>query len=246
MAKLAGDKRHFIIVGVLVVVTTIVMGIVLNGVLPLPIPAATQASTVDWLFRVHMWLIAFLFALVMVFMVYALVLFRRGKRTDEGEHFEGNTTIEIVWTVIPLIAVVVFSYIGVQTLRTVTDAPPDELVVKVNGFQWAWSFEYPNGTTSAELVVPVGKNLMMEMTSKDVIHNFWVTEWRIKQDIVPGLTTQVHFTPDKEGEYTLMCNQICGLSHTTMVTKVRVVPEAEYTAWVQEQLVEQNNQTASR
>ena len=175
------------------------MGIVLNGVLPLPTPAATQASTVDWLFRLHMWLIAFLFALVMVFMVYSLVLFRRGKRTDEGDHFEGNTTIEIVWTVIPLILVVVFAYIGVQTLSTVTNAPPDELVVKVNGFQWAWSFEYPDGTTSAELVVPVGKNLTMEMTSKDVIHNFWVTEWRVKQDWCPGLTTAVALHAGQRG-----------------------------------------------
>ena len=246
MAKLAGDKRPFIIVGVLVVVTTVVMGIVLNGVLQLPTPAATQASTVDWLFRLHMWLIAFLFSLVMVFMVYSLVVFRRGKRTDEGDHFEGNTTIEIIWTVIPLILVVVFAYIGVQTLATITNAPADELVVKVNGFQWAWSFEYPDGTVSAELVVPVGKNLKMEMTAKDVIHSFWVPNWRVKQDLVPGLTTEVHYTPDVVGEYTLMCNQICGISHTTMVTQVKVVPEAEYTAWLHEQLVARSEQTASR
>ena len=101
MPKSASNKRHFIIVGVLVVITTVVMGVILNGVLPLPVAAATQAATVDWLFVVHMWLIAFLFALVMVFMVYSIVVFRRGKRQDEGEHFEGNTTLEIVWTVCP-------------------------------------------------------------------------------------------------------------------------------------------------
>lgn len=145
MPKSASNKRHFIIVGVLVVITTIVMGVILNGVLPLPLAAATQAATVDWLFVVHMWLIAFLFALVMVFMVYSLVVFRRGKRQTEGEHFEGNTMLEIVWTVLPLILVVVFSYIGIQTLATVTNAPKDELVVKVQGMQWAWSFRSAMG-----------------------------------------------------------------------------------------------------
>lgn len=246
MPKSDSNKRHFIIVGVLVVITTIAMGMILNGVLPLPEAAATQASTVDWLFVVHMWLISFLFALVMVFMVYSMVVFRRGKRQDEGDHIEGNTMIEIVWTVIPLIVVVIFSYIGIQTLATVTNAPKDELVVKVQGFQWAWSFQYPNGTTNTELVVPVNQNLDMEMNATDVIHSFWVPEWRVKQDLVPGLTTHVHFTPDKIGEYTLECNQICGLSHTIMVAKVRVVSQEEFTAWTQQQLVEQSQQTASK
>ena len=105
MPKSSTDKRHFIIVGVLVVATTVVMGLLLNGVLPLPEPGVTQASTVDWLFRLHMWLIAILFALVVVLMVYSFYIFRRGKRTDDGEHFEGNTTLEIAWTVIPLVVV---------------------------------------------------------------------------------------------------------------------------------------------
>lgn len=246
MPKSSTDKRHFIIVGVLVVVTTVVMGIVLNAVLPMPDPASTQATTVDWLFRLHMWLIAILFALVVVFMVYSFVIFRRGKRTDDGEHFEGNTGLEVAWTVIPLVVVVIFAFIGVQTLMAVTATPPDELVVKVTGRQWAWSFEYPDGTQSAELVVPVNKNLRMEMTAPDVIHSFWVPQWRIKQDLVPGLTTTVHYTTDQEGEFPLMCNQVCGLSHTTMVANVKVVSEQEYTAWLHQQMVAQGQQTVSR
>ena len=106
----------------------------------------------------------------------------------------------------------VFSYIGIQTLATVTNAPKDELVVKVQGIQWAWSFQYPNGMTKTELVVPVDQNLTMEMVATDVIHSFWVPQWRVKQDLVPGHVTHVHFTPDKVGEFTLECNQICGLS----------------------------------
>ena len=240
------NKRHFIIAGVLVVVTTVVMGFVLNGVLPLPEPASVQASTVDWLFRVHMWLIAILFALVFGLMLYALVVFRRGKHTDDGEHFEGNTALEIGWTVIPLVLVVIFSFIGIQTLNDVTASPADALVIKVTGQQWLWAFEYPDGTQSAELVVPVNQNLRMEMTSPDVIHSFWVPEWRIKQDVVPGLTTHVDYTTDREGVFSLQCNQACGLSHTTMYAPVRVVSQQEYTAWLHQQMVDQGVQTASR
>lgn len=246
MPQIASDKRHFIIVGVLVVITTVVMGFLLNAVLPLPEPSVTQASTVDNLFRLHMWLIAFLFALVVVFMVYSFVIFRRGKRQDDGEHFEGNTVLEIVWTAVPLVVVAIFSVIGVQTLASVTNAPGNELVVEVTGRQWSWSFDYPNGTSSPELVVPVGQNLTMAMTAEDVIHSFWIPEWRVKQDLVPGLTTEVHFTPDRVGEFTLMCNQACGLSHTIMLANVRVVTPEEYTAWLDTQLVQQGEQTASR
>jgi cytochrome c oxidase subunit 2 len=246
MPKSSTDKRHFAIVGVLVVVTTVVMGLLLNGVLPLPEPGVTQASTVDWLFRLHMWLIAILFALVVVLMVYSFYVFRRGKRTDDGEHFEGNTTLEIAWTVIPLVVVVIFTFIGIQTLNEITANPADQLVVKVDGRQWSWLFEYPDGTQSAELVVPVNTNLRMEMTASDVIHSFWVPEWRVKQDLVPGLTTHVNFTTDLEGEFELMCNQACGRSHTDMVTPVRVVSEQEFTAWLHQQMVAQGRQTASK
>jgi cytochrome c oxidase subunit II len=246
MPQIASDKRHFIIVGVLVVVTTVIMGILLNAVLPLPEPSVTQAATVDWLFRVHMWLIAFLFALVFVFMVYSLVIFRRRKRTDDGEHFEGNTMLEIVWTAVPLVVVALFSVIGVQTLASVTSSTPDEMVIEVTGRQWSWSFGYPDGVETTELVVPVNQSLRMDMTATDVIHSFWIPEWRIKQDLVPGLTTHVNFTPDRVGEYELLCNQACGLSHTIMVAKVRVVTPEEYTAWLDTQLVEQGQQTASR
>lgn len=239
MPSSASNKRHFVIVGGLVVVSTIVMGLLLNGVLPLPEPGVAQAGTVDWLFRVHMWLIAFLFALVVVFMVYSFAVFRRAKREDEGEHFEGNTTLEILWTAIPLVIVVVFAFIGVRTLADVTANAPDALTIGVTGQQWSWSFTYPNGTTNAELVVPVNQPLALNMTSPDVIHSFWVPEWRLKQDVVPGMTTHIYYTPTATGEFTLACNQACGLSHTNMYARVRVVTSEEYTAWVTEQALAQ-------
>jgi cytochrome c oxidase subunit 2 len=239
MPSSASNRRHFVIVGVLVVIMTIVLGLLLNGVLPLPEAGVLQAGTVDWLFRVHMWLIAFLFALVSVFMVYSFVVFRRGKREDEGDHFEGNTTLEVLWTAIPLVLVVVFAFIGVRTLAEITDAAPDELKIGVTGQQWSWLFAYPNGTTNAELVVPVDQPLTLEMTATDVIHSFWIKEWRMKQDLVPGMLTHIHYTPTATGEFTLVCTQACGLSHTNMFAKVRVVTPEEYTAWVTEQALAQ-------
>ena len=241
----ASNKRHFIIVAVLVFITTVALGLLLNGVLPLPEQGVTQAATVDNLFRVHMWLIAFLFALVSVFMVYSFVVFRRARREDEGDHFEGNTTLEILWTAIPLVLVVVFSFVGVRTLADITAATPNDMAIRVTGQQWSWIFDYPNGTSNAELVVPVDQPLLLEMTSKDVIHSFWVPEWRVKQDLVPGMTTHINFTPQTTGEFTLACNQACGLSHTAMYANVRVVTAEEFTAWLDEQAVAQGIQPAA-
>ena len=246
MPSSASNKRHFIIVAVLVVITTFALGFLLNGVLPLPDQGVTQAVTVDDLFRVHMWLIAFLFALVGVFMAYSFVVFRRARREDEGDHFEGNTTLEVLWTAIPLVLVVVFAFIGVRTLSDITASTPNDLAIQVTGQQWSWVFGYPNGTTNAELVVPVDQPLLLEMTSNDVIHSFWVPEWRMKQDLVPGMTTHINFTPKAIGEFTLACNQACGLSHTSMYAKVRVVTAAEYTAWLDEQAVVQGIQPADQ
>jgi cytochrome c oxidase subunit 2 len=236
------SKRPFIVVGISVVIVTILLGIFLLAILPIKANASAQAVPIAWLFDVHIWLIAFLFALVMVFMVYSIIMFRRKPNdTSEGEHFEGNTALEVAWTVVPLVLVVIFAFIGIQTLNAATSGG-DEVQVHAIGRQWSWSFEYPDGTTTAELVLPVDKPALISLTAEDVIHSFWVPEFGPKQDLVPGLNTSIYVTPDKVGEYTLACSEICGTSHWSMQAVVRVVPEAEYTAWLQGQV----GQTASR
>jgi cytochrome c oxidase subunit 2 len=242
MRRSYSDKWHFVIVGILVLVVGALVYWGLYVALPLPLAASTQSATVDWVFQAHMILLSFLFALVVVFMLYAIVAFRRRDGdTDEGEHFEGNSVLEIVWTVIPLIVVVVFGYIGVQTLRTIMEPSPDQLVVEVVGRQWSWQFTYADtGTVAAELVLPVNQPAIMKMNAEDVIHSFWVPEFRLKKDLVPGTETEVLFTPTVEGEYTLGCAEICGLSHTYMVAPVRVVSQAEYVAWLDTQVANGN------
>jgi cytochrome c oxidase subunit 2 len=236
------NRRPFIVVGISVVIVTILLGIFLLAILPIKANASVQAEPISWLFDVHIWLIAFLFALVSAFMVYSIIVHRRkGDDTSEGEHFEGNTMLEIVWTVVPLVLVIIFAFIGIQTLNAATSGG-DEVQVHAIGRQWSWSFEYPTGQTTAELVLPVNKPALITLTAEDVIHSFWVPEFGPKQDLVPGRTTSIHITPDKEGEYKLVCAELCGTAHWSMQAVVKVVPEAEYTAWLQGQAV----QTASR
>lgn len=241
MHSSASNKRHFIIIAIGVVLSTIVMGIFLLWALPLPTQASAQAATVDWVVHLNTWLIAFFFSLVVVFMVYAFVMFRRRKGDDsEGEHFEGHSALEIIWTAVPLVIVLVLGFIGWVTLREITAVQPNELVVNVTGFQWGWSFSYPNGTTSDELVLPVDQPALMEMTSKDVIHSFWVPQFRMKQDLVPGISTHLRFTPIELGTYDVRCAELCGLSHYNMVKPVRVVTQEEFAQWMGEQLARQN------
>lgn len=241
MPKSATDKRHFIIAAALVVLATVLMDILLKAALPLPVQASIEALTIDALIGWHLTLIAFLFSLIVVFMLYSIVVFR--KRTgdeSEGEHFEGNTTLEIAWTVIPLIAVVVFAFYGINTLAEVTRSEPNEVPVKVTGFQWGWSFEYEGGVLSPELVLPVDQRARMEMSTRDVIHSFWIPEMRVKQDLVPGQVTELRITPIIEGEYRLLCAELCGRSHWSMVAPVRVVSAEEYREWLDAQTAAQN------
>ena len=96
------------------------------------------------------------------------------------------------------------------------------------------------------MVLPVNKQALISLESQDVIHSFWVAEWGPKQDLVPGMTTTLHITPNEVGEFKLRCAELCGLSHWSMLATVRVVPEDEYTAWMDQKLAEQGQQTASR
>ncbi len=244
MPKSSTDRRHFIIAGVLVVISTILVDLLLKAALPLPVQASIESLTIDRLIGWHLTLIAFLFSLIMVFMGYAFVVFRRREGDDsDGEHFEGNATLEIAWTVIPLIIVVIFSYIGIVDLNKVTEKN-EEITVKVTGFQWDWTFEYDGGVLSQELVLPVDKRALMAMTSNDVLHSFWVPEFRVKQDLVPGVTQNLYFTPSQVGEYDLICAELCGLSHYKMLRLVRVVEQDEFTAWLQTEQVKINDNKA--
>ncbi|AFY33029.1 cytochrome c oxidase subunit II [Calothrix sp. PCC 7507] len=115
---------------------------------------------------------------------------------------------------------------------------PADLVVNVAGLQYAWIFTYPDsGITTGELHLPIGRQVQISMTANDVIHAFWVPEFRLKQDAIPGRTSEFRFTPRKPGDYVLICAELCGPYHGAMRTQVVVESEEAYNNWVQEQLV---------
>jgi len=227
------NTKHFAIIGVLVIASTLAVYWILDTVLKFPIQASAQAIPIDLMIQGHLWLIAFLFALVVVFMVYALFLFRRREGDEgEGDYFHGHTGLEIAWTVLPMIIVIAFGYWATVDLAELTRPKENEVIVNAKGFQWSWQFSLPNSDkVSTELVLPVDTPIRMDMTAEDVLHSFWVPEFRVKQDLVPGRTTHLRFTPTVEGEYTLICSELCGLNHTGMNAIVRVVPKAEFAAF---------------
>jgi cytochrome c oxidase subunit 2 len=228
--------RHFVIVGVLVVVVAIVTYLALTALGLMPVEASAQSIEIDWLFDLEIKLIAFFFALIMVPLVYSLVVFRRkdGDETD-AEHIEGHTGLEITWTVIPLVIVIALGIIGADNLRQVRAIDPQAIEVKVVAFQWGWRFEYPQGFSSTKLYLPVDQQVVLKMESLDVIHSFWVPEFRVKQDVVPGRVEDYRITPDRIGEYKVRCAEICGTSHSYMESPVIVVSQVDYTQWVNTQ-----------
>jgi cytochrome c oxidase subunit 2 len=226
--------KHFIIVAVLIVIVTALVSFGLQHAHLLPIEASEQGAIVDSLFGLHIQVIAFLFSLIVVFTLYSVVVFRRkAGDTSDGPHIHGNARLEIIWTVIPLITVLYFGVLGAQRLGQISAAEPNELVVDVTAQQFAWRFDYPDyKITSAELDLPRGRQVLFRMHALDVIHSFWVPEFRIKQDAVPGMTTTLRITPTLVGQYKVRCAELCGTSHYSMEAPVKVLEPADFEAWV--------------
>jgi cytochrome c oxidase subunit II len=198
--------------------------------------ASTAAPKIDTLLDVMIVLSAFVFSLVMVMLVYALWKFKvkPGDESD-GEPIHGNTRLEIAWTVIPTIIVLFGAGYSWAVLDDIEDPAPNPITVDVFSQQFAWSFGYPgkgNAYSEGELHVPLDRQVQFKMHALDVIHSFWVPEWRIKKDNVPGITTTAIVTPDKLGSYQLICTELCGFGHSTMRAKVVVETPADFRKWV--------------
>jgi len=198
--------------------------------------ASTAAPKIDDLLNVMIVISSFVFSLVMVMLFYALWKFRaRPGDESDGEPIHGNTRLEVAWTLIPTIIVLFGAGYSWSVLHDIEKSDPNPLTVDVFSQQYAWSFGYP-GKGSAysvgELHVPLGRQVHFKMHSLDVIHSFWVPEWRIKKDNVPGITTTAIVTPDKIGTYQLVCAELCGFGHATMRAKVVVERPAEFREWV--------------
>ncbi|MCW2988443.1 MAG: cytochrome c oxidase subunit 2 [Solirubrobacterales bacterium] len=198
--------------------------------------ASTAAPKIDNLLTVMIVLSSFVFSLVMVMLFYALWKFR-AKPGDEsdGEPIHGNTRLEVAWTLIPTVIVLFAGGYSWSVLNDIERPADNPITVDVFSQQYAWSFGYPGkgmAWSQGELHVPLDRQVNFKMHAQDVIHSFWVPEWRIKKDNVPGITTTAIVTPDKLGTYQLVCTELCGFGHATMRAKVVVEPAAKFREWV--------------
>ncbi len=209
----------------------------------LPDQASREAGLIDnayWLVTI---ICVAVFAVVAGVSVYAVWKFRAPPGDlEDGSPIHGHTGLEIAWTVIPVVLVTAIAvYSGVALAQT-EDLPDDHGVVEISAQQFAWTFTYPGikrpdgqPLASGELVMPVDEAVEFQITSKDVIHSFWVPEFRMKQDAVPGITTRTYVTPTQVGTFPVICTELCGLGHSTMRSRARVLTAAEFDRWVEEQ-----------
>jgi cytochrome c oxidase subunit 2 len=174
-----------------------------------------------------------IFSLVIGVIVYSVLAFRVQPDDDtDGPPIHGNTRLEVIWTVVPAILVIAIGIVSAVVLEKNADAGANPLRVKVFAQQFAWRFEYPGNVRSDELVLPLHRHVKFEMTSVDVIHSFWIPQMGQKQDVVPGIETEIVVTPTRTGTFTLICTELCGLGHATMRAPVRVLQEAAFSTWL--------------
>ena len=202
-----------------------------------PAQGAASAGDIDNLYDVLLIASVPVFVLVMAVAIYAVLAFRvKPGDMSDGEPIHGNTRLEVIWVAIPFIMVSALAIYGWIVLDEIEAKEQNTMIVKVTGQQFAWSFEYPGEgkLKSNQLVLPKDRPVEFRVRTKDVLHSFWVPEFRLKTDTVPGLTTKVRLTPDRLGRYDVVCAELCGIGHSTMRQAVRVVPPQEFESWVAE------------
>lgn len=196
----------------------------------LPLTGSDVASNWNSLWDFLLWLSVFFFVLVVGAMIYLAIKYRKGRPGKTG-YITGNHTLEIIWTVIPTVLLMVIFVWGYVVYNQMTRPPSDAMEVKVIGKQWSWTFQYEDGRTSPELYVPVNKPVKLVMSSEDVLHSFFIPNFRVKMDVVPGMYTSVWFEPTVVGKHQVFCTEYCGTAHSEMLTQVNVLDEQQYAAW---------------
>ena len=237
--------RFFRLAGIALVMTIVISVIMLipnwNG-----LQGSEEAHQIDTLLDVMIVLSSFVFSVVMTMMGFAIWKYR-AKPGDEsdGEPIHGNTRLEIIWTAIPTVIVLFAGIYSAVVLGDIEAKASNSMRVDVTAQQFEWRFDYVDaGKTSNELHVPSGTQLELHLQALDVLHSFWVPEWRIKRDLVPGanidddddIDNVVYVTPDVPGTYSVICTELCGIGHATMrATAVTEENQADFDAWLKDQ-----------
>ena len=220
-------------------------GLIIAEATPLVLPpaASAEAYQVDNLLKIMMAIGGSIFLLVQGALVFSAIRFRaRAGDESDGAAMHGNATLEFVWTAIPAVIVLILSILSFQVWVSITGAKDVEQEVHATGARFTWSFaydvpEHDLTVNSNVLHTYVGQTVRMEMNTPDVLHSFYIPAMRIKQDLLPGLTTQIRFTPTQAGDFPIFCAELCGSGHGDMRARVVVHPDEEtYLAWFDEEV----------
>jgi len=195
---------------------------------------------VDYLFKILIYAGTAVFIFVEGILVWTLVKFRSRTGQPEPKHVHGNTTLEIMWTVIPLLILILIAVPTIRTIfRTQAVARSDALQVEVIGHQWWWEFRYPQYqiVTANEVYLPIGRTVNFTLKSQDVIHSFWIPALSGKRDVIPNRTNYLWFAPDSSGSnaWNGACAEFCGTSHANMRFKTFTVSPADFESWAKHQ-----------
>jgi cytochrome c oxidase subunit 2 len=234
------DRSHvkeLIAIGLIASVLGIALGLLIDW---FPTQGSTQAETVDTVWDVLVICSVPVFVLVMTVVLYCVWRYRMkpGEELKDGPPIHGNTRLEIIWTAVPAILLVALCSYSYVALTDIEEAQANELSVRVVGEQFTWTFFYKDASGkefgSAQLYVPRDRPVRFTVQSLDVIHDFWVPAFRMKIDAVPGIDTELRITPKTNGEYPVICAELCGLGHAAMRQTAHVVDQAEFDSWLEE------------
>ena len=236
-------RRHqlaqMLTIGVIASVIGIAIGLVIDWFPPL---ASKQAKQVSDLFDVLLVASIPIFVLVEVVVLFCVVKFRQrpGQEMMDGPPIHGNTGLEVVWTAFPALLLVGLCTYTYFVLRSIEKPQKNTMIVNVTGQQFTWTFEYPQLAKgkkfdAVQLYLPKDRPVQFKVRSKDVIHDFWVPNFSIKIDAVPGITTSYRITPTKLGTFPIVCAELCGIGHSTMRGTVHVVTPQRFRTWLRGQ-----------
>ncbi len=193
---------------------------------------ADPAKGWDRHFKLWLYISIAIWFVVTIPMLYFLVKYRRKREGEDGAYIEGNTGLEILWTVIPIIIIILLGVQSWALLNDYREVPQGAYEARVNGFQYGFEMTYPEGiTTINELRVPVGP-VKLTLTSRDVIHDFALPKFRVREDMVPGRGTYLWFNAKKPGNYRAYCAELCGPGHSQMLAKVIVMEKEKFNSWI--------------
>lgn len=186
----------------------------------MPHASSTLAEQTDQAFYFIWYVCVGFFVLVVGAMIYFAIKYKRKSDDERTNPIDHNFRLEVIWTAVPAVLLVYMFILGARGYANASVAPNDAFQIKVTGQMWSWSFEYPDGTVTQDLYVPVGKPVKLLMSSKDVIHSFFVPEFRVKQDVVPGMYSTLWFNATREVDTAVECAEYCGDGHSKMLTEV--------------------------